>query len=133
MVVKSAFLKKRVILSFSHSLFFFLSLKILFLSPAKFLKHRQVKYCITIVLVWSKSNIFDPFGDTWRHFKYEWRRLSVARTPSRERKIGRIRKSKCAKNSRHTCFRIRLALRGSSPRLFCVPFACPQRKKKDRS
>lgn len=50
-------------LTYSLSHTFFLSF-----SPAKLLKHRQVKYCITIVLVWSKSNIFNPFGDTW-HFE----------------------------------------------------------------
>lgn len=27
------------------------------------LKHRQVKYCITIISVWSKSNMFNPFGE----------------------------------------------------------------------
>jgi len=90
------------------------------LSPAKLLKHRQVKYCITIVLVWSKSNIFNPFGDTW-HFE-RWAAAAAAapraaRALSREGRAGGF--GGIRGNSLVSIPSNSPASRGTSPELSC--------------
>lgn len=103
--------------SLTHS--FFLSF-----SPAKLLKHRQVKYCITIVLVWSKSNIFQP---VWRYVAF-W---TVSGSAPGACTIPRGEDRRIQRDPRELSCQslwIRLRVSRDKPRTL-VLFACPRKKR----